>query len=66
MYPPIMLNAATDGRAWQEHEVKLSKILQRNEKTPKGSQVLWEYIHLKLFFKVIKRNEKYEWIKIIS
>ena len=26
-----MLNAATDGRAWQEHEVKLSKILQRNE-----------------------------------
>ena len=41
---PIMLNAATDGRAWQEHEVKLSKILQRNEKTPKGSQVLWEYM----------------------
>ena len=23
-------------------------------------------IHLKLFFKVIKRNEKYEWSKIIS
>ena len=41
---PIMLNAATAGRAWQEHEVKLSKILQRNEKTPKGSQVLWEYM----------------------
>ena len=40
----IMLNAATDGRAWQEHEVKLSKILQRNEKTPKGSQMLWEYM----------------------
>ncbi len=39
-----MLNAATDGRAWQEHEVKLSKILQRNEKTPKGSPVLWEYM----------------------
>lgn len=41
---PIMLNAATDGRAWKEHEVKLSKILNRNAKTPDGSQVLWDYM----------------------
>lgn len=41
---PIMLNAATDGRAWKEHEVKLSKILDRNKKTPEGSQILWDYM----------------------
>lgn len=40
---PIMLNAATDGKAWQEHQVQLSKILKRNEKTAEGSDVLWEY-----------------------
>lgn len=40
---PIMLNAATDGKAWQEHQVQLRKILNRNEKTAKGSTVLWEY-----------------------
>lgn len=41
---PIMLNAATDGRAWQEHEVQLSKILKRNSKTAEGSTVLWDYM----------------------
>ena len=38
-----MLNAATDGKAWQEHQVQLRKILNRNEKTAEGSTVLWEY-----------------------
>lgn len=40
---PMMLNAASNGKAWTEHEVALSKILKRNERTPKGSEVLWEY-----------------------
>lgn len=40
---PMMLNAASDGKAWAEHEVALSKILKRNERTPKGSETLWEY-----------------------
>ena len=40
---PMMLNAATDGKAWLEHEVVLSKILKRNTATPKGSEVLWDY-----------------------
>lgn len=40
---PIMLNAATDGRAWQEHQVQLAQILKRNEKTAEGSAVLWDY-----------------------
>lgn len=40
---PTMLNAATDGKAWAEHEVKLSRILKRNQNTADGSQKLWDY-----------------------
>ena len=40
---PMMLNALTDGLAWEEHKVHLNQILKRNEITPKGSEVLWDY-----------------------
>ncbi|MGN0908631.1 MAG: HD domain-containing protein [Succinivibrio sp.] len=41
---PCMLNAATGGRAWREHRVKLSQILKRNARTAEGSRDLWEYM----------------------
>lgn len=41
---PLMLNHATDGKSWVEHQVLLSKVLQRNEITPQGSQTLWDYV----------------------
>lgn len=40
---PMMLNNATDGKAWEEHGVHLSQILKRNVPTPEGSEVLWNY-----------------------
>lgn len=40
---PTMLNDASGAKAWREHQVKLSQILKRNEKTADGSQELWEY-----------------------
>ena len=40
---PAMLNNATNGQAWVEHGVRLSQILRRNQITPKGSQMLWDY-----------------------
>lgn len=40
---PMMLNDATDGKAWVEHGVHLSQILTRNACTPEGSEELWEY-----------------------
>lgn len=49
---PLLLNDATDGKAWEEHEVPLSKILKRNERTALGSEVLWEYSRDEL----IKKN----------
>ncbi|MBQ2901277.1 MAG: HD domain-containing protein [Agathobacter sp.] len=42
-FQPMMLNDATDGKAWEEHQVAVSKILKRNERTPKGSETLWAY-----------------------
>lgn len=49
---PIMLNACSDGKAWKEHEVALSQIMGRNQRTKDGSQVLWEYA----FSEYIKPN----------
>ena len=40
---PMMLNAASDGLAWREHQVQLAQIIKRNEITPQGSEALWEY-----------------------
>lgn len=40
---PMMLNAASDGRAWREHGVQLWQIKKRNEKSSLGSHKLWDY-----------------------
>lgn len=40
---PMMLNDATDGKAWVEHGVRLEQILKRNERTGEGSSRLWNY-----------------------
>lgn len=40
---PMMLNAATEGKSWIEHKVKLSQILNRNRNTADGSRALWDF-----------------------
>ena len=45
---PVMLNDATDGKAWLEHGVHLSQILGRNKKTAEGSEELWQYAYEKM------------------
>lgn len=42
---PLMLNAATHGKSWEEHGVHLSQILNRNQETDKGSSQLWNYAY---------------------
>ena len=42
---PIMLNHASEGKAWAEHGVKLSQIMERNVNIPKGAPKLWDYVH---------------------
>lgn len=40
---PIMLNALSGGKSWEENQVRLQQIMKRNEITPKGSKALWDY-----------------------
>lgn len=40
---PIMLNHKSDGKAWAEHQVALSQILDRNVNIKKGAPKLWDY-----------------------
>lgn len=44
-FQPLMLNDATDGRSWREHEVKKSQVLKRNQKTAEGSEPIMGEIH---------------------
>lgn len=53
---PIMLNDATDGLAWREHEVMLSQVMGRNAITGKGSENIWEYVHDIIIKNVSKGN----------
>ena len=39
---PIMLNHASQGKAWAEHGVALSQIMERNVNIPKGATKLWD------------------------
>ena len=40
---PIMLNLASDGKAWLEHNVDKSQVLKRNERTLNGPEEIAEY-----------------------
>lgn len=42
-FQPVMLNATTDGKAWDERNIKLEQILRRNRNTSCGSDKLWQY-----------------------
>ena len=42
-FQPMMLQAATDGRAWREGGRRLSEVLRRNARTAEGSKTLWNY-----------------------
>ncbi len=42
-FQPVILNDATNGKAWKEHDVRLSWIMKRNERVHLGSEDIWEY-----------------------
>ncbi len=44
-FQPMMLNDATDGKAWTEHGVRLEQTLKRNERSKEGSRILWDYAY---------------------
>lgn len=48
---PVLLNDASGGKSWKEHQVKVSQIMERNAHTPEGSEELWGYAR-----KLIEKN----------
>lgn len=40
---PLMLQHASNGRAWREGNRRVSEVLHRNERTKEGSTALWDY-----------------------
>ena len=55
-FQPLILNDATDGRAWKEHDVRRSWVLKRNENTHLGSEEIWEYAREKLIEANVKKG----------
>lgn len=40
---PLLLNHTSGGRSWEEHGVKVSQVLKRNERVHEGSEEIWAY-----------------------
>lgn len=53
---PVLLNDASGGKSWREHDVEVSQILKRNRQTPEGSQDLWEYAESLIWKNVDRGN----------
>ena len=51
---PLLLNYASEGISWQEHEVRRSQALQRNNYIENSSKVLWDYA-LRILDEAVKR-----------
>lgn len=43
-FQPMLLNDASDGKSWSEHQVKKSWIYKRNARTGQGSEKVWEHM----------------------
>ena len=41
---PLLLNVATNGRAWKEHGIYIDQVRQRIAPVKEGSVVLWQYL----------------------
>ena len=56
---PIMLNNATDGLAWREHQVSQDKVRTRTaKKIQPGSETLFQYVNSLIDQNVEKGNLK--------
>lgn len=53
---PLMLNAASEGRSWREHDIHLAQVLARNEKTAEGSEKIWDYVLQNLIRPSVKKG----------
>ncbi|MBR4404110.1 MAG: HD domain-containing protein [Clostridiales bacterium] len=55
-FQPLILNDATNGRAWKEHDVRRSWVLKRNQNTAQGSEDIWNYARENLVEKNVRNG----------
>ena len=55
-FQPLILNDATNGRGWKEHDVRRSWVLKRNQNTAKGSEDIWNYARENLVEKNVRNG----------
>lgn len=53
---PMLLNAESNGKSWKEHGVTYTQVMKRNETTPEGSRLLWDYQYEIIKQQVAKGN----------
>lgn len=53
---PILLNDATDGKAWDEHKITEEQVRKQNQHVKEGSVRIWEYIQ-EIFEKNIEKGK---------
>lgn len=59
-FQPLLLNEASGGISWKEHEVKKTQIYKRNERIPETSEVIWEHMKSVIEQNVLKGNVREE------
>lgn len=57
-FQPLLLNHASGGISWAEHEVKRSQIYKRNERIPETSKAIWECMQRIVDENIAKGNVK--------
>jgi putative hydrolase of HD superfamily len=55
-FQPLILNDATNGKAWKEHEVRRSWVYKRNQTTANGSSDIWDYARENLIEKNVRNG----------
>jgi len=55
-FQPLILNDATNGRAWKEHDVQRSWVMKRNQNTHAGSEDIWAYAKEHLIEKNVRNG----------
>ena len=55
-FQPLLLNHASGGLSWVEHEVRKSQIYKRNDRIEETSKAIWEYMNSGVDENVLKGN----------
>lgn len=59
-FQPLLLNHASGGLSWVEHEVRKAQIYKRNDRVEETSKAIWEYMKSVVDENILKGNIREE------